>query len=114
MYVQVCPVVLLYALLHRRKLHIVVEEMPQILIIALRKQHGSIFKRKLLPLAEPRLREHLPMTIRTCIHLHVLSLVVVIQMAQPVHLPYQMAAHGRAAEESKGLYGEASPLLLLL
>ena len=42
MYVQVCPVVLLYALLHWRELHIVVEEMPQILIIALRKQHSSI------------------------------------------------------------------------
>ena len=54
---------LLHPLFLGRKLHIVVEEMAQILVVLLRQRHFDILKRKHLSLAEPFLRKYLLETV---------------------------------------------------
>ena len=54
---------LLYALLHGRELHVVVEEMAQILVVVLGEQHRGVLERELLAAAEPCLGEYLAVAV---------------------------------------------------
>ena len=85
--------------------------MAQILVVFLWQRHLGILKREHLAIAKPFLGEHLLISIRTGIYLHVASLVVVVAMTNLIHLGNESAADSRTAEEGKRLYGKTPPLL---
>ena len=101
----------LYALFHRRELHIVAKEMAEIFVVLLRQRHLGVLKLEHPSLAKPLFRKHFLKTVGTSIYLHVACLVVVVEMAQRVHLPNKMPAYCAAEEVGCCLYGKSSPFL---
>lgn len=102
-----------YSLLHRRELHVVIEEMAEILVVFLRQENRGVLKRKFLALTKPCLWENLLVMIRARIYLHVLRLVEIIEMTHLIHLLDQAMAYLLTEKEAQRLDGKTPQGLLV-
>lgn len=103
----------LYPLFYWRQLHVVAEEVAEILVVFCRQKYGGVFEGEWFAVAKPCLREDFAFMIGACVNLYVLCFVEVVEMTQMIHFRNEMFAHEVAEEEGCRLDDKTSPGLTM-
>lgn len=103
----------LYPLFYWRQLHVVAEEVAEILVVFCRQKYGGVFEGEWFAVAKPCLREDFAFMIGACVNLYVLCFVEVVEMTQMIHFRNEMSAHEVAEEEGCRLDDKTSPGLTM-
>lgn len=70
----------LYPLFYWRQLHVVAEEVAEILVVFCRQKYGGVFEGEWFAVAKPCLREDFAFMIGACVNLYVLCFIEVVEM----------------------------------